>query len=106
MQVAEFPLCCGARILYDFFHGELNAETIEKTIKRLKDDHNVGIIIAITSKRTPNQRKAGKLLEGRGFEKIIEQNNPNTDRDILLWVLDTTKRKKVKRPRIKRVSQE
>ena len=105
MQVGQFPLCCGARILYDFFHGELNAKIIDNKIKELKEE-NVGIIIAITSKRTPNQVKAGKLLEARGFKSIIEQNNPNTDRNITLWALDTTKRRQTKKPKIRRISQE
>lgn len=104
MQVGTFPLCCGARILYDFFHGELTAKSLDETIKDLKDN-NVGIILAITSKRTPNQVKAGKLFATRNFKKIVEQNNPNSHRDITLWVLDTTKRKQQKRPKIKRVSQ-
>lgn len=97
MQIESFPSCCGARIVHDFFHGDLTAKSLDKTLTAIKDE-NVGIVVAITSERTPKQRKAGELLQNRGFKKVFSPTNPNTDRQINLWALDLTKNPSRKRP--------
>lgn len=97
MDIENFPSCCGARIIHDFFHGDLTATALDKTLTAIKEE-NVGIVVAITSESTKRQKKAGELLKARGFKKVVAQMNPNTDRKINLWALDLTRnpiRKKV-----------
>lgn len=90
MNIEDFPSCCGARIIHDFFHGDLTAKTLDKNLNSIKEE-NAGIVVAITSERTARQKKAGELLKARGFKKVLTQMNPNTDRKINLWALDLTK---------------
>lgn len=106
MQIADFPSCCGARIIHDFFNGDLNATRLNVLIKEIKSSR-AGIVIAITSSREGRQQKAAELLEAKGFKKVIHNTNPNTDRKTLLWVLDLTQKPKKTPPaRISRPSRD
>lgn len=94
MELANFPSCSGARILHDFFHGDLNSIKLDALIANAKASR-VGIVIAITSSREGRQQKAATLLVAKGFKKVVHNTNPNTTRDTLLWVLDLTEKSKV-----------
>ena len=102
MKITQYPLCCGACVVYDF--GGTNVTLGTKGITPPKDvdrqlknyQHTYGPQIAfLTSILNPDQeKKYGDVLKSNGWELVAENFHPGHKHDLFFYVYKCKKEEK------------